>query len=347
MELKLRITKIISETKDTKSFFLQPVDGSALNYKAGQFLTLLIEHNKREVRRSYSLGSTPLFDKQLFITVKRKVNGEISRHLFDHCHEGDIVTSLIPSGRFIIYEPIAQTYFFIAAGSGITPVFALMKELLYHHNLAKIILINQCRDEENIIYKKQLLALQQKFEERLEIIQFLSRPRSKDHDALHLNNEILEKIINLKIVNCQLSIVNCQFYLCGPLPFMRMAEFTVRLLGFSVEQIRKEHFVIDTPPHAPLLIDTSFKRVTIHYQQKTYHIQVAYPTSILDAALENNIQLPYSCKGGRCSTCSAYRVNGKIVMSMNEVLTEKDIAKGLVLTCVGFAATDVELSFQS
>src|SRR3954451_13550680 len=146
MELKLRITKIISETKDTKSFFLQPVDGSALNYKAGQFLTLLIEHNKRQVRRSYSLGSTPLFDKQLFITVKRKVNGEISRHLLDHCKEGDILTTLVPSGRFIIYEPLVKTYFLIAAGSGITPVFAIIKELLYNHNSTKIILINQCRN---------------------------------------------------------------------------------------------------------------------------------------------------------------------------------------------------------
>ena len=127
---------------------------------------------------------------------------------------------------------------------------------------------------------------------------------------------------------------------------MRMAEFTLRLLGFSADQIRKEHFVIETPPRSPLLTDTSSKQLTIHHHKKTYHITVAYPTSILDAALQHNIQLPYSCKAGRCSTCSAYCIQGKVVMSMNEVLTEKDISKGLVLTCVGFAATDVELSFD-
>src|SRR5439155_10020981 len=136
------------------------------------------------------------------------------------------------------------------------------------------------------------------------------------------------------------------FYLCGPLSFMRMAEFTLRQIGFAQNEIRKEHFVIDSPPTAPLLTDTSLKKVTIHYHQQTHHVEVAYPTSILDAALQKGIELPYSCKGGRCSTCAAYCVNGKVVMSMNEVLTETDISNGLVLTCVGFAATDVELSFE-
>src|SRR2546423_2264367 len=110
MELQLRISRIIEETGDTKSFYLEPLDKKVIiNYKAGQFLTLLISYNKREIRRSYSLGSSPLVDKQLFITVKRKVNGEISRHLLDHFKEGDILTSLAPSGRFIIYEPLAET----------------------------------------------------------------------------------------------------------------------------------------------------------------------------------------------------------------------------------------------
>ena len=163
---------------------------------------------------------------------------------------------------------------------------------------------------------------------------------------MHLNNEFLEEIIKEKIPNYHLSNGNCEFYLCGPLAFMRMAEFTLKLLGFSSDQIRKEHFVIDPPPHTPLLSDTSPKKIIIHYQQKKYEIKASYPNSILDAALQQGIHLPYSCKGGRCSTCAAYCIDGKIVMSMNEVLTEKDLEKGLVLTCVGFAATDAELNFD-
>ncbi len=352
MELQLRITKIIQETSDTKSFYLQPVDKNiVVNYKAGQFLTLLIHHNEREIRRSYSLGSVPLVDKHLFITVKRKVNGEISRHLLDHFKEGDTLTSLLPSGRFTIYEPLVQTYFFIAAGSGITPVFALIKELLYQHVATNIMLINQCRNEENIIYKKKLHALQKEFKKRFEIIQLFSRPITRRYISQHLNNEMLEKIIKRRTINDKRQTINdkrqtINFYLCGPLPFMRMAEFTLKQMGFSEDQIRKEHFVIDSPPTAPLLTDTSLKNVTIHYRNQIHYLQVAYPISILDAALKKNIELPYSCKGGRCSTCAAYCIKGKVIMSMNEVLTEKDLANGLVLTCVGFAATDTELSFE-
>ena len=352
MELQLSITKIIQETSDTKSFYLEPVNKNIIiNYKAGQFLTFLIYNNERETRRSYSLGSAHLVDAELFITVKRKANGEISRHLLDHFKEGDILTSLPPSGRFIIYEPLAEIYLFAAAGSGITPVFALIKELLYHHSATKIILINQCRNEANIIYKKELYALVQHFKDRFQLIQFFSRPSSRRYALRHLNNEILENIIKEKITkNKSKTSDNPQtinFYLCGPLPFMRMAEFTLRQIGFAPDQIRKEHFVIDKPPTAPLLTDTTPKKVTIHYQQQTHHIEAVYPTSILDAALQKGIQLPYSCKGGRCSTCVSYCLTGKVVMSMNEVLTDNDIAKGLVLTCVGFAATDAELSFES
>jgi len=345
MELQLCISKIIRETSDTKSFYLEPVDKNiVITYKAGQFLTLLIYYNEREIRRSYSLGSAHLVDEQLFITVKRKVNGEISRHLLDHFKKGDVLTSLPPSGRFIIYEPLAETYFFVAAGSGITPVFALIKELLYHHSATKIILINQCRNEANIIYKKELHALQKHFKNRFCLIQLFSRPITRSYISQHLNNEVLEKIIQQQTKNEKRETIN--FYLCGPLPFMRMAEFTLRQMGFSQDQIRKEHFVIETQPAAPLLTDTAPKKVTIHYQQQTHNIHVVYPTSILDSALQKGIQLPYSCKSGRCSTCAAYCLRGKVVMSMNEVLTDSDIAKGLVLTCVGFAATDAELSFE-
>ncbi len=352
MELKLGITNIIFETSDTKTFFLQPLDSNAIMpYKAGQFLTLILQNVPGEIRRSYSIGSTPGVDQQLFITVKRKTNGEISRHLSDHSKEGDIFTSLLPSGKFIIEEPIAETYFFIAAGSGITPVFALIKELLYYYSSIRIVLINQCRNKEHIIYKQHLQILHTKFSKRFELIHLFSQPLSQPESLQRLNNIMLETIVRKKLNIYRgeypkaHSAHNIQFYLCGPTAMMRMAEFTLRLIGFTNDQIRKEQFVIAPPPPPPLLTDTSLKEVIIHFHKQTYHLEIAYPGNILDAALKKNIQLPYSCKGGICSTCVAYCMRGKVVMTKNEVLTEKDIDKGLVLTCVGYAATDVELRF--
>ncbi len=342
IDLTLVTTAVKQETHDTKTFYLEPDNKSAIEYKAGQFLTLIFHHRGNEIRRSYSLGSTPGIDNELFITVKRKINGEISRQLFDHYKPGDIIASLMPAGRFIIEEPFASVYFFITAGSGITPIFSLVKELLYKHPETKVILINQCRNERDVIYKHQLKELELKFAARFYVIQFFSRPHSRKHKAQRLNNELLEKIIHQ---TPELQFQTANFYLCGPIAFMRMAQFTLKTIGFNDEQIHKEQFVIDLPPPVPFLSDTAPKSAVIYFQQKKYSLTVAYPQTILDAALQNNIELPYSCKAGRCSTCAALCIKGKVKMSINEVLTERDIEKGLVLTCVGYAETDMELSF--
>lgn len=337
--LLLRIISIIEETKDCKTFYVKPVNGQPLIYKAGQFLTLLIEHGGKTVRRSYSFGSAPRVDEHPYFTVKRKVNGEISRHLLDHYKEGEILTSLEPAGRFVLQQSLSSTYLFIAAGSGIVPVLSLIKSLLAFHAETKIILINQCRSEDEIIYKDQLIALQQIHKERFWVEQFFSRPNHHKHPVTRLNNTRLEAFITKHISHNN----NATFYLCGPLPFMRMAQFTIKLMGFADGQIMKEQFVIEPPLPPPLLNDTSQKEVVIHYKNTTHRLQIAYPQNILDAALLQGIALPYSCKAGICSTCMATCIKGEIIMSNNEVLTEKDLAKNLILTCVGYAKTDVEI----
>jgi ring-1,2-phenylacetyl-CoA epoxidase subunit PaaE len=135
------------------------------------------------------------------------------------------------------------------------------------------------------------------------------------------------------------------FYLCGPPALMRMAQFTLKLMGFADDQIRRENFVVEYIPPPPLITDRDPKQIVIHFHKQTYHITSEFPTNILQAALNNNIQLPYSCRGGRCSTCVARLMKGNVKMSINDVLTNKDLENGLVLTCVGYPETDIELDF--
>ncbi len=341
MELLFRIIDIIHETPDSKTFYLEHIDGKAIAYKAGQFLTFIFRGAGQEIRRSYSFGSTPGIDPVLFITVKRKINGSVSRRLFEQYKTGDTLTAIEPSGKFTLEEPVNKQYIFIAAGSGITPVFSLIKQLLYFNPQSNVLLINQCRDEANIIYAYGLQQLQQKFSSRFSIIQLFSQPSSYEYFSQRLNNILFETIIQRQVA--QHAITDMQCYVCGPVVFMRMAQFTLRLLHFNEEQIHKEQFVINDPPPAPLLTDTSPKQVTIHYKHHTYDVKTAYPLSILDAALKQGIELPYNCKGGICSTCMARCSHGKIVMSINEVLTPRDLENGLVLTCTGYAATDAEI----
>jgi len=343
MNLLFRIVNVVHETPDTRSFYLAPLHGAEVSYKAGQFLTFIFKDNGHEVRRSYSLGSTPGVDRVLFITVKRKPNGSISRLLFDHYKTGDTLEAIEPSGKFVLDEEVAhKRYVFIAAGSGITPVFAIIKQLLHFYPHTTVLLINQCRDEANIIYALQLQQLRQQFNERFTVIQLYSNPASHEYFPQRLNNTLFEILIKQQVAKHPINTMQC--YLCGPVVFMLMAQFTLKLMHFADTQIHKEQFVITPPPPAPLLTDTGTKQVTIHYKQATHKIRAAYPTSILDAALAQGIPLPYSCKAGICSTCMATCTKGTVVMSTNEVLTERDITANKILTCTGFAATDIEIA---
>lgn len=343
--LQFRISDMQEETHDCKSFYLQPLKVSSdIKYKAGQFLTLIFNDELKETRRSYSLGSAPALNEPFFITVKRKANGEISRKLLDHYKEGDIITALSPSGRFVLEEPFADAYFFIAAGSGVTPVFSLIKELLYSNNSAKIIFINQSRTEDDVIYQQSLIHLNERFRDRFLWIQFFSQPKDHQHHSRRLNNSWLEHLIHKYDPHF---IENAtRFYICGPVTYMRMAQFTLKLMGVKDIHIHKEQFVIEPLPKPSFIVDENPRYVTIHYKKQARRINVIYPKTILNAALEEGIELPYSCKGGVCSTCMAKCLDGKVVMTINEVLSEKDLQKGFVLTCTGYAATDVELNFD-
>lgn len=343
--LTLRIADIIPETKEAVSFVLENVDGSPILYKAGQFLTLIFNLQHREVRRSYSMSSAPGIDKQVSITVKRVFNGEVSRHLMDHYSIGDELKALAPSGRFTneADSGSAGDIFLLAAGSGITPVFSLLKEILYKQPHNNVTLIYQNHTPTSTIFRHELENLAAQFPTNFTWIDFVSQPAKPGNPLRKLTNDQLEKLIPAKMKHEK---QHAKFFICGPASFMRMCQYTIMLMSFKEEQIRKEYFVIDSPPPAPLISNPQLRQVIVYTENRTLHFGTQYPSTILQSALNKGISLPYSCKGGRCSTCVAHLIKGKVIMSMNDVLTEKDLEAGLILTCVGYAETDVEIEYK-
>jgi len=338
----LSVAAIRPEAKDTVTIFLRRVDEGPFFYRAGQFITLLFSFRGRQVRRSYSFSSTPGIDAMASITVKRVVNGEVSRHLLDHLRVGDELLALPPAGRFV-WEVGGQEgrmennqLVFIAAGSGIVPVFSLIKEAL-HQGVGQVLLLSQQHDEASVIFKQQFEELVQGHSDRFRWMSWLSAEGSR------LNNWLLEEWLGRLLPGR--TAESTLFYICGPESFMRMATFTLKLIGCNDAQIKKEHFTVEYVPPPPLLTDTTPKKVTIRAGDKRYQFETAWPATILQSALDHHIPLPYSCKGGRCSSCVAKCIKGKIKMSINEGLTEEDLNKGVVLTCVGYAETEVELAF--
>ena len=346
----LRVIDIRAEAHNTKTIFVERIDGP-LSYQAGQFLTLLLQIHGREHRRSYSFSTAPGIDPVAAITIKRVPNGEVSRYLLDHLRVGDILHTLPPAGRFTLDEA-ADPLVFIAAGSGIVPVFSLLKTVLALQSHHKVILITQQHDPAASPFHAQLHALTTIYgKDRLRWVEWLSVRDGR------LNNWLLEEWIltllppvvtvdPLSLMDHPSQAALPHFYLCGPPAFMRMAQFTLRLLGFPDEQIKKENFTVEYIPPPPLLTDTTPRQITIHQKDATFSFEAAWPDTILQAAERRHISLPYSCRGGRCSTCTAKCLSGKVKMSINEALAEKDLQEGLVLTCVGYAETDITLSFR-
>ena len=340
----LRVASIINETPDTKTFYFQNLDNQAIDYTAGQFLTLLFDFEGREVRRSYSLNSAPNVDDSLSITVKRVPNGEVSRHLHDHIQVSIVLQCLPPTGRFSIKKTQSKKpkhYFFIAAGSGIVPIFSIIKSLLKTDASAFITLIFQTKNVQNAIFYDKI----RQYTEGGKNIRthfFFSQPIEEHAIPQHLTKNILQKIVHtdLKATHSQ-----AQFFLCGPDMFMRVAEMTLHFMDFTNRQIHREDFVIPTLLPTNTLRDFGKpSQVTIHFQKKIHVIYAPFRTTILNAALAANIPLPYSCKGGVCTACLCRVTQGKVVMPQNQKLFEDEILRGAALSCIAYAdAEEIEL----
>ena len=339
--LQLEVTGILPETEDTATIFFKRADGNPLPYQAGQFLTFIFTRQDRELRRSYSFSSTPGIDPTPSITVKKIPNGEISRQLIQHLSPGDLLTALPPAGRFTIStnESERRQFIFITAGSGIVPVFSLLKKLLLGETGSTVLLLDQNHNEDQVIFKDRLSRMAADYPNLFRWINLLSKPGSRYIQPERLTNEALEQMIPERLIAGK----EPAFYLCGPPAFMRMAQFTLKAMGYADHQIKKEHFTVESFPPLPPIPNPVPRSLTLHYGKKTVLLETIYPQTILEAALARNIQIPYSCRSGRCTSCVAKCLRGVVRMRVNEALTEKEVAEGLVLTCVGYPETDAEI----
>ena len=337
----LKIVSVKQEVKGVKTFVLEKTDGTALKYKDGQFLTFVLDHHKKEERRSFSISSGSALREPLAITVKRVDNGVYSRFLSDKARVGDILYTTGAAGLFTIPPDIEQykQLFFFAAGIGITPIFSIIKTVLYTTTIP-VVLIYSNRNKEETVFYEELLALMQQFSQTFKVVFLFSN--SFDLSRARLNKELLPKLVDEYAITEK---ENMLFYICGPHSYMRMAIFALEEYGAKQEQIKKENFNTEVKPLTKsVLPDTAPHQVTIHYNMETYQFQVQYPDTILAAAKKLKIPLPYSCETGRCGSCAAVCKTGKVWMSYNEVLMDNDIAKGMILTCVGYPlGSDVDI----
>lgn len=334
--LRLRIVEVMKETADAFTYQLEDITGAPLAYQAGQFLTFIINLHGTEYRRSYSLSSTPGVDTLPAVTVREKENGEMSRHILRNWKAGDIITSIQPSGRFTLdsIPDRPRDIFLLGAGSGITPLFSLLKYVLYNEPAAHVKLVYSNTTHQRTIFYQQLEKLEAQFGDRLHIMYLFSVEAPEDKMTYRrLSNLLLEPLVKQQL---RFNKADAQFFVCGPPDYMRMILLTLTFMGFDETQQHKENFVVNTSPQLARIgtpEDRSIKQVVLKTNNGEHLLSVPGNMTILNAALAQGISLPYSCRGGVCGSCTARCSDGEVWMAWNEVLTDKEIEQGFVLTC--------------
>lgn len=328
---ELVISEIQEQAEGFKTFAF--AHGHGIHYLPGQYLTFIHKTTHGEIRRSYSIVSSPALHEPLAIGVKRVENGIFSRHLIDRARPGDVLLTTGAGGFFILPNNIDQyrQVFFFAAGSGITPVFSLIKNILHDQPSLQLVLVYSSSSASRTVFYNSLLQLEQQFQGRFYLrFLFSDSPQLK---TARLNRELMVQLVNSYSIA---PLSQCLFYICGPEAYMRLCTYTLQEEKVPKENIKRENFIIEkVRPHRASPPDHQTHTAILRQGNMEYHIPVDYPNTILQAAKKMGINLPYSCETGRCGNCAARCTSGKIWLSYNEVLTDKDLASGLTLTCVG------------
>ena len=329
----LSIHKITRETTKavTLSFSVPSELKDTFRFTAGQYLTLKASIKGEEVRRAYSLCSTPA-SGELSVTVKEVESGVFSVHANQHLKEGDTLEVAAPEGRFVLDSAFAKaqhTYAAFAAGSGITPIMSMIKTVLEQSSESKFVLVYGNKKPEDAIYREELLALREQYKNRFSIEFIYSESRE---DGAHFGR-IMKSTVNFVVKNKYASADFEHYYLCGPETMIK--EVKQVLQENSVEENRI-HFELFTASENSAQIEENLdgkSQIKVICDDEEYSFAMAQDVLILDAALDENIDAPHSCQGGVCSSCIARVTEGTAVMEKNQILTDSEVAEGLILTC--------------
>jgi ring-1,2-phenylacetyl-CoA epoxidase subunit PaaE len=344
---ELTVKDIIPETKDSISLLFEQPNNRKLEYKSGQFLTLITSFQGKEVRRAYSLCSSPFLDDHLAVMVKRVENGLMSNWVPDHVKKGDKIRVLEPMGNFTseFAKDNKRHLVMFAGGSGITPMISILKSAITQEPDSICSLIYCNRDIDSIIFKNELDKWQTNYEGRVHVIHILDNaPMNWQGYSGLLNKEMLVKLFE-RIPDWGLD--KTTYLMCGPEGMMKNVDTLLMELHIPKEKIFKESFVtgvIDKEKKeeqkAAVKSGNTAHEVTVRYDGQEYKFTVEPNCTILETALDQGIDLPYSCQSGLCTACRGRALSGKVKLDEEEGLSQSERAEGYVLTCVGHPMTD-------
>jgi len=339
----LRVAEVRRETDDTVSVtFEVPTElHAAFAYEAGQYLTLRREIGGEDVRRSYSLCSAP-HEGEWRVAVKQVDGGRFSSWANTSLQTGDTLEVMPPQGRFLLHtDPTASRHVVLfAAGSGITPVIAILKEVLDREPNSRVTLFYGNRRKRSVIFLEELENLKNRYLGRLSL-HFVFSQEVQDSPLYE------GRIDEARCADLVRTFVHPAgdepFYVCGPEEMIRGVIAALKGMGIPENQV---HFELFTSPVGPLGTASEARKETVapaagsrakvqvKLDGRVYGFDLDYTgQNILDASMVTGADVPFSCKGGVCCTCRAKLVEGEVSMDANYALEPWEVEQGFILTC--------------
>jgi ring-1,2-phenylacetyl-CoA epoxidase subunit PaaE len=336
---KLSIKNIKRETDKAISISFNVPENlkEIFKFTAGQYITLKTEIDGNEVRRDYSLCVSPK-SGELKVAVKEVKNGTFSAYANNSLKVGTTIEVAPPKGRFT-FEPNdskTKNIALFAAGSGITPVLSIIKCALEEEVHSKVILVYGNKTTNDTMFLNELLELQHAYKDRFSI-QFVFSQKDEDNAIF---GRIEKSTVNYVMKNKHKHVEVDAFYLCGPEAMIHTVKDVLIEHDIEENRIHFELFKAAKPADVKKeTVATGSTKITVIVDDETTTFEMSQKQTILEAALDEDLDAPYSCQGGICSSCLAKITEGEATMRQNNILTESEVAEGLVLTCQAHPTT--------
>jgi ring-1,2-phenylacetyl-CoA epoxidase subunit PaaE len=329
--LKLIIKEVKRETAAAISILFNVPEELKPNYTfvAGQYVNIKLTLDGQEIRRAYSICSSPE-SGELRISVKAVKNGVFSQFANSKLKAGDVLEVGTPEGKFT-FTPDAdrqKNYAAFVSGSGITPVLSILKSVLKSEPKSTFVLVYGNKTPEDTIFHQQLHDLHLQYVGRFFIHSVYSQ--AKVEEALF--GRIEKATVNFILNNKHKELTFDKFYLCGPEDMINTVSAVLKEKNVKESAIKFELFTSSTQVNEIKDLG-GHSKITVIVDDEETVFEMSQKQTILDAALKQGIDAPYSCQGGICSSCLARVTEGSAEMSKNSILTDGEIASGLVLTC--------------
>ncbi len=349
----LKINEINRETEDcvTVTVEVPPALQEVFKFQQGQYLTFekKLEGLTEPVRRSYSLCSAPSENKWR-VAVKEVHNGIFSNYINKELKIGDVLSVLPPDGRFFTkMDPSHQKqYVLFAAGSGITPIISIIKEILFVEPKSSIILFYGNQRSDQVIFLEELMALKNIHTAQLSLHFLLSREEMEE--PLFNGRIDKTKLLSFAIHFFKLNEVD-EFFMCGPETMLIELRETLIESGVDTKKIHLELFGVQVQKPIPKIeykAGHEICRVKVTLDGRSFEYPLKFNTeTILDSALKQGAHLPFACKGGVCCTCKTKLISGNVQMAVNYGLEKDEIANGYILSCQSYPTSEyVEVNFD-